>query len=86
MHLTDIKNGDIDICEFAFEDKKALCYVKGKVGHDANGRAVIEMNWQPNKEDMDAIALGLPITLRLYSQVVIPVWVYTCDEKGVPNT
>jgi hypothetical protein len=41
--------------------------------------------WQPNKEDIDAIAKGRPICLVITSAVFPPVHLYTVDDQGESN-
>jgi hypothetical protein len=53
---------------------------------DPNGNGVIiRTAWQPNKEDIEAVMAGRPIVLDIYSPVMIPVSIFTYDEKGEIN-
>lgn len=53
-------------------------------GHDTEGVPVIISQWQPSKEDIEAINQGKPIYLQIMGYGMPPVSLYT-ENPFIPN-
>lgn len=55
------------------------------VGIDENGYKYFLECWKPSKEDIDAIAAGRPIWIKILSNGLPPIAVWTLDENNEIN-
>lgn len=86
MLPTDFEDRNILITPASnMPESKSYPYIPGFFGVDGSGLYIFITAWQPSKEDMDAIKAGRPIFVKVYSDHMSPLSLFTRDEIGEIN-
>lgn len=85
MHPIDFEGSNITMNKPENMTDEECMPLKAMKGIDENGYSFFDEVWQPNKEDKEAISNGRPIRIRIMSNGLPPIAIWTTDEHGQPN-